>query len=145
MFDICEGGGWLPVFNFERWKNLLEMIEERGAVEFVAARIGLGTGQGKPLAGTSASDVAVEPFVAETMADRRAKFRTVKLKRVAFEFVEQWVFFGRRGKHAFVETEHEREFKIRIARAIYRADEHLIERGRNDADGEIGKARFENG
>ena len=121
------------------------MIEEGGGVEFLAAGVGLGAGQDNSFAGTGAGDVTVEPFVAEALADGRAESGAVKLEGIAFKFIEQRVFLGQRGEHAFVEAENEGEFEFGIARAINRADEHLIERRRNDADGQISKAGFEDG
>ena len=51
---------------------------------------------------------------------------------------------GRGGKNRLVHAEHEREFQIGIARAVNRADQHLVERRRNHADGQVREAGFQN-
>jgi hypothetical protein len=63
--------------------------------------------------------------MAEAMTDGGPEFCAVKLQGVAFEFVEERVFLGRRRENAFVEAEHEGEFEIGIAGAINRADQNI--------------------
>ena len=50
--------------------KVFQVIEERRAVEFVAARIGLSASEDESLAGAGAGDVTVKPFVAEPMSGR---------------------------------------------------------------------------
>ena len=57
-------------------------------------------------------------------------------EQVALGVGEQDGWRGRGGEDAFVQAEHESELQLGIARAVSGADEHLVERGWNDADGE---------
>ena len=65
-----------------------------------------------------------------------------ELFTVGFGEKSRHLRYGR--KHRLVQTEHEREFQLRVARTVDRAEEHVIERGRDHADGQSRQASFEN-
>ncbi len=64
-------------------------------------------------------------------------------KGFAIRLGEQAQVGGRLRENAFVEAEDHGELEVRIAGAIHRADEHLIHRRGNHADGQRAEARFE--
>ena len=65
-------------------------------------------------------------------------------KLVAVGFGQQGGRGRRRREDRLIHAEHKSELQFGIARAVDGADQHLIERGWNYADGQAPQARFQN-
>ncbi len=125
--------------------DALDVVKKRRRIEQLPFGVLRGARQDEALAGPRDGDVAEITFVAEPLVPRRAQINSLLLQPRAIRFRKQRGGRGRRGENALVQTEHEREFQLRIARAINGANQHLIQRRRHDPDREIGEAGFEDG
>ncbi len=101
------------------------------------------TGGHKPSPGARAGDVAEETFAAEDLADAAAKRKAAPFQFVAVGLAEQVARRRRGRKDRFVQAEDYGELEIGIARAVHRADQDLVQRGRDDADRHPRQAGFQ--
>ena len=136
--------GW-DFFQFEAGEELLDVREDGRGVERLAVVAGGTATQHEPRAAAGAGDVGEVTFMRNLRARVETETGVVGGKQVALGVGEQDRRRGRGGEDAFVQPEHERELQLGVARAVNGADENLVERGRNDADGEGAEAGFEDG
>ncbi len=100
-----------------------------------------GKSDNEPFARAGEGDVAVITFTRQSFpqirAERNGQF-------IAVGVSQNGLGGGCRRENGVVYTQHERQLEIRIARTVNRANEHLVQRGRNYADGEIREAGLDN-
>ena len=120
------------------------MRDERRRIQRPAVRVVTRKSHDEFFAGARAGDVAEVTLARQAFA-QIGPGRAAALTQFVTVGVRQNRWRGRRGgKNRLVHAEHERQFQIGIAGAVNRADEHLIERGRNHADGQVCEAGFQN-
>ncbi len=115
------------------------MRDERRRIQRPPVRVVARKGHGQLFTGAGAGDVAEETLARKPVAQIRAE-RDGLAQFFAVGIGQNRRRGGRGGENGFVDAEHQREFQIGIARAVNRADEHLVQHGRNDADGQAGEA-----
>ena len=142
-FAPVLGGG--EFFQFEAGEELLDVREDGRGVEGFAVFVGGAATQDEARAAAGAGDVGEVALVGDLRARVGAKAGVVEREKFALGFGEQDGRRGRGGELAFVQTEDEGEAQLGVARAVNGADEDLVERGGNDADGEGAEAGFEDG
>ena len=132
----------MPEFDFQFWKQFPHVVEERRTIQLAAIRIELSAREHEPPAGARAGDIAEVTFVAEPMTRAGAEVGAPDREQAALSLVEERIGGRWRGKDALIHAEQEHEAEVGIARAIHCADQNLIERRRNHADGERAQAGF---
>ena len=131
-------------FKFQLREKLLDARQERRRIQRTVVGVKRGTGQHQPLSCAGAGNVAEVALAADVQPGVRAERETATFERVAIRVREQRGGRRWRGEHALVEAEDKRKLDVGIARAVNRADQDLIQRGRNHADGQVAQARFQN-
>src|SRR5262245_2213827 len=106
------------------------MLEERRRIQRLIFGIAERASDDETLTAAGDGDVTKVAFVAETLPLCRAEVDVLFLQVGAVGVGQQTARRGRSRKNAFVQTEDAGEFDLGIARAIDRADEDLIQRGR---------------
>ena len=131
--------------DFEFGKQLSQMRNERRRIQCFSIGIVAGESDGQFFARAGAGDVTVVTFARQPFAQIGAERDAALFQFIAVGVRQNRRRGGRGGKDGFVDAEHEREFQVRIARAVNGADQHLVEHGRNHADGQVCQAGLQDG
>ena len=120
----------------------MQLGDERRRVQRFPVRALFRKRDRQPLARSRAGDVA-EVTLARNLVEHVGAERGI----LTFHFVAVAVRqnrgrAGRSRKNGFVHAQQQREFQVGIPRAVNRAHQHLIQRGRNHADSQAGEAGF---
>ena len=119
------------------------MREEWRWVQDGAAHVARRARQHDPLPGARAGDVTVIALAAQLLLQVGSELNALLLQFRALGGRQQDRGSGGRGKHRLVHAEHERQFQVGIARPVDLADQHLIQRGRNDSDRQRAQTRLQ--
>ena len=109
----------------------------------MAAGILAGAGHDELLAGAGARDVTEVTLAGHAFALAGAEARAALAQGVAVRVRQERGCIRCGGENGFVHAKDERELQLRIAGAVNRADQHLVESGSNDANGQVCEAGFE--
>ncbi len=105
----------------------------------------LGVSQDQPFPGARAGEVGEISLAGELPLRGRAQRHVPPFQFRAIRLGQQHRRFRRRGKNRFVQTQHQRQLDVRVAGTVNGPNQHLVQRGRNDADRQAGQPRFEDG
>ena len=120
------------------------MRDEWRRIQRAVVRVARGATERQPRAGARAGDVAVVPLVSELHEFARIENDADGFELVAVSLGQQGGCSRRGWEDRLIHAEHKSELQFGIARAVDGADQHLIERGWNHADGQAPQARFQN-
>jgi len=143
MFCCAPIGGAGELPDDQPRKRFLEPGDKRGGIQRPPERVLAGKGHGEPLAGAGAGDVAQIPFAGNLVERAGSQRGVLPVEFVPVGMGQNHRRGGRGGEHGFVDAQQQREFQIGIARPVHGSHEHFVQRGRNDADGQIGEAGVE--
>ncbi len=126
-------------------KQPLQLVDEGRWIQGLVADIAPGIGQDQMPPGASASDVAIEPFEADLLPAIRSQSRAEGGESFAVPWTKQSGQPGRGRENVFIQAQDEGELEIGIARTIDRADQHLVQSGRNHPHAERAQPGLQDG